>query len=75
VSAYAYPLLIKQLLVTPIAHASRNEIVYRTRARYGYRTLKERVGRLGSALDRLGVKLGNTVPVLGTATPGRKDSS
>ena len=30
-AAYAYPLLIKHLLVTPIAQASPNEIVYRDR--------------------------------------------
>lgn len=28
-SAYAYPLLIKQLLHTPLAHAPEQEIVYR----------------------------------------------
>ena len=63
-TAYAYPLLIKHLLVTPIAHASRCEIVYRDRMRYGYRTLKQRIGRLGSALTSLGVEPGDTVAVM-----------
>jgi fatty-acyl-CoA synthase len=62
--AYAFPLLIKQLLVTPIAQRSRKEIVYRDRLRFGYPTLVERIARLGSALQRLGVGPGSTVSVL-----------
>ncbi|NMV38095.1 fatty acid--CoA ligase [Ralstonia insidiosa] len=61
---YAFPLLIKQLLITPIAQRSRKEIVYRDRVRFGYPKLVERIGRLGSALSRLGVKHGDTVAVL-----------
>jgi fatty-acyl-CoA synthase len=61
---YHFPLLIKQLLVTPIAQRSRKEIVYRDQVRYGYPTLVERIGRLGSALSRLGVGAGSTVAVL-----------
>ncbi|MDR2990932.1 MAG: fatty acid--CoA ligase [Burkholderiaceae bacterium] len=61
---YAFPLLIKQLLVTPIAQRSRKEIVYRDRLRFGYPTLIERINRLGSALSRLGVGQGDTVAVL-----------
>ncbi len=62
--AYAFPLLIKQLLVTPIAQRSRKEIVYRDRVRFGYPQLVQRIGRLGSALSRLGVGFGSTVGVL-----------
>lgn len=62
--AYAYPLLIKQLLVTPIAQRSRKEIVYRDRMRFGYPELVARIGRLGSALSRLGVGHGDTVALL-----------
>jgi fatty-acyl-CoA synthase len=61
---YAFPLLIKQLLVTPIAQRSRKEIVYRDRTRFGYATLIERINRLGSALSRLGIRQGSTVAVL-----------
>ncbi|OYD60244.1 UNVERIFIED_ORG: fatty-acyl-CoA synthase [Burkholderia sp. CF145] len=61
---YAFPLLIKQLLVTPIAQRSRKEIVYRDRIRFGYTALVERINRLGSALSRLGVGEGSTVAVL-----------
>ena len=50
---YAYPLLIKQLLVTPIAQRSRKEIVYRDRLRMDYPTLLERISRLGSARPEL----------------------
>ncbi|CAB3972651.1 fatty acid--CoA ligase [Burkholderia sp. AU30198] len=61
---YAFPLLIKQLLVTPIAQRSRKEIVYRDLARFDYATLIERINRLGSALSRIGVGKGSTVAVL-----------
>ncbi|WP_298622441.1 fatty acid--CoA ligase [uncultured Zoogloea sp.] len=60
---YAYPLLIKQLLHTPLAHAPDQEIVYRDVCRHTYRDLGARIGRLGSALSRLGVGFGDTVAV------------
>ncbi len=62
--AYAYPLLIRHLLHTPLAHAPEQEIVYRDRRRHSYRTLHERIGRLASALAALGVKPGDTVAVM-----------
>jgi fatty-acyl-CoA synthase len=62
--AYNYPLLIKQLLHTPLATASSQEIVYRDRVRYTYREFRVRLGRLGSALTQLGVGLGTTVAVM-----------
>jgi fatty-acyl-CoA synthase len=62
--AYDFPLLIKQLLLTPLGHKTSNEVVYRDRGRYGYPTLRKRIGRLGSALSRLGVKSGDTVAVM-----------
>lgn len=61
---YAFPLLIGRLLETPIAQASRQQIVYGEHLRYGYPTLIERIGRLGSALARLGVGHGDTVAVI-----------
>ena len=63
-SAYAYPLLVKQLLLTPLARAPEQEIVYRELKRYNYRTLKERIGRLASGLASLGVGHGDTVAVM-----------
>ena len=63
-SAYTYPLLIKQLLHTPLASAPDQEIVYRDRFRTTYRGLRERIGRLADALTRLGVQQGETVAVM-----------
>ena len=63
-SAYQYPLLIKQLWHTPLLQAPDQEIVYRDMKRFTYRQLRERIGRLASSLDRLGVGAGDTVGVL-----------
>ena len=63
-SAYAYPLLIKQLLHTPLAIAPDQEITYQGKLRYSYRTLRERIGRLASGLAGLGVESGQTVAVM-----------
>ena len=56
-SAYRFPLLIKHLLDAPMLHAADQEIVYRDRTRLTYRQLGERIGRLASALNKLGVSL------------------
>jgi fatty-acyl-CoA synthase len=63
-SAYNYPLLIKHLLHAPLLHSADQEIVYRDHQRYTYRTLRERIGRLASALSDLGVRPGDTVGVM-----------
>ena len=63
-SAYSYPLLIKQLLHTPLAIAPEQEITYQGRIRYTYRELRERIGRLASGLAGLGVEAGDTVAVM-----------
>jgi fatty-acyl-CoA synthase len=63
-SAYAYPLLIKQLLHTPITQSPRQEIVYRDLQRFTYADLRDRIDRLGSALAKIGVQPGDTVGVL-----------
>ena len=63
-SAYAYPLLIKQLLHTPLATAPEQEITYQGKLRYSYRTLSERIGRLASGLAGLGIEAGQTVAVM-----------
>ncbi len=59
-----YPLLIKQLLFTPLAQAPEQSIVYRDVSRYTYRILRERIGRLASGLQTLDVVHGDTVAVL-----------
>ncbi len=60
-TAYSYPLLIKQLLHTPLANTPDQEIVYRDLVRYDYRTLVSRIARLGSGLE---VTPGQTVAVM-----------
>ena len=59
-SAYRYPLLIKQLLLTPPAQ----EITYQGKLRYTYRTLNERIGQLANVLTGLGVESGQTVAMM-----------
>ncbi len=63
-SAYAYPLLIKQLLHTPLAINPGQEIVYGDTVRFDYRTLQARIGQLAGLLTALGVKPGDTVAVM-----------
>ncbi len=62
--AYEYPLIIKQLLITPLRQYADQEIVYRDQKRFTYRQFGERLARLGSALQRLGVQHGDTVAVM-----------
>src|SRR6516225_8600773 len=63
-SAYAYPLLIKQLLHAPLMQAPKQEIVYRDLRRLTYGELRDRIGRLASALTKIRVRPGDTVGVL-----------
>jgi fatty-acyl-CoA synthase len=61
---YDYPLIIKQLLITPLRQYPHQEIVYRDLRRLTYREFGQRVNRLGSALGRLGVAHGDVVAVM-----------
>ena len=63
-SAYTYPLLIKQLLHTPLLQAPEQQIVYRDLRRLTYTQLRDRIGRLASSLAKIGVRSGDTVGVL-----------
>lgn len=63
-AAYAYPLLIKQLLHAAAATARTQEIVYRDTWRGTYAGFIERIGRLANALQRLGVGEGSTVAMM-----------
>jgi fatty-acyl-CoA synthase len=63
-SAYQYPLIFKQLWHTPSVQAPDQEIVYRDLRRFTYRQIKQRIGRLASALSKAGVVPGDTVGVL-----------
>jgi len=62
--AYAYPLLIKQLLHAPLSHSAEQQIVYRDTRRFSYREFHQRVQRLAHALTRLGVTAGDTVAMM-----------
>jgi fatty-acyl-CoA synthase len=68
-SAYRYPLLIKHLLHAPMTQAADQEIVYRDISRYTYRDLRDRIGRLASALTANGVVRGDVVGVLDWDSP------
>ncbi len=63
-SAYAYPLLIKNLLDTPLIYSPDQEIVYRDQRRYTYKTFNQRVRQLAAMLENLGVRPGDTVAVM-----------
>jgi fatty-acyl-CoA synthase len=61
--SYNYQLLIKHLLHTPLFYAPQQEIVYRDKVRLTYLQLNERIHKLASGLEKLGVKSGDTVCV------------
>jgi fatty-acyl-CoA synthase len=63
-AAYRYPLLIKQLLHTPMLQVPNQQIVYRDLRRLTYTELRHRIGRLASSLEKLGVRPGDTVGVM-----------
>lgn len=57
-------LSIGRLLTSPLANAPDQEIIHSDVMRYDYRGLRDRVGRLGSALSRLGIGQGKVVAVM-----------
>ncbi|MCP3924400.1 MAG: fatty acid--CoA ligase [Desulfobacterales bacterium] len=63
-SAYDYPLLIKNLLDTPLIYSPDQEIVYRDSLRYTYKDFGKRVKKLANMLVSIGVKPGDTVAVM-----------
>lgn len=63
-SAYAYPLLMKQLLVTPINYAPNQEIVYRDLARHTYTEFNRRIRQLAAGMTSLGIGPDDTIAVL-----------
>ena len=63
-SAYAYPLLVGQLLTNALALNADQQITYRGEMRYTYRDFRRRVGQLASALASLGAEHGSTIAVL-----------
>ncbi|MGO4330566.1 fatty acid--CoA ligase [Cupriavidus sp. 2TAF22] len=63
-SAYAYPLLVKQLLINSLSLHGDQEISYRGQMRYTFRDFRRRIGQLASALTSLGAGHGTTVAVM-----------
>lgn len=67
-SAYAYPLLVSQLLVNALSLSPEQEITYQGTTqgttRYTYRAFRGRIGQLASALGALGARHGSTVAVM-----------
>ncbi|MBF0232271.1 MAG: fatty acid--CoA ligase [Desulfamplus sp.] len=63
-SAYNYPLLIKQMLNTPLIYSPDQEIIYRDKFRYDYKSFGKRVSQLASMLREQGVRPGDTVAVM-----------
>lgn len=63
-SAYSFPLLIKNLLITPLSVAPDQQIVYRDQLRYSYSDFNNRVSQLANTLQKLGVEPGHTVAVM-----------
>jgi fatty-acyl-CoA synthase len=63
-SAYAYPLLIRQLWHNPMACNPDQEIVSGLHRRFSYRELRARIGLLAAGLASIGVEPGDTVAVM-----------
>ena len=63
-SAYAYPLLIKQLLHASMLTSPQQEIVSGDLCRYNYLTFNDRIKKLAAGLSAVGVKPGDTVAVM-----------
>jgi fatty-acyl-CoA synthase len=53
-AAHRHPLLFKQLWHAPLLNAPDQEIVYRDQRRLTYRAVRQRIGRLASALANAG---------------------
>lgn len=62
--AFAYPLLIKSLLLAGPRTEPDHEIVYSDRIRYDYRTLLTRIAKLANVLTEAGIGPGDTVAVM-----------
>jgi fatty-acyl-CoA synthase len=63
-SAYEYPLLLKNVLESGVNFVPNQKIVYRDEFEYTYAEMYDRVLRLGAALQQMGVKKGSTVGII-----------
>jgi fatty-acyl-CoA synthase len=63
-AAYDFPLLLKHLLEHGVVWGPHQEIIYRDQHRYTYTNMAQRVLKLASALQELGVQKGTKVGVI-----------
>ena len=63
-SFYNYPLLIKQLLISPLSSNPEQEIVDNENQRYDYKRLNTNIHTLANALREIGIKKGDTIGVM-----------
>ena len=63
-SFYNYPLLIKQLLISPLSSNSEQEIVDNENQKYDYKRLNTNIHTLANALREIGIKKGDTIGVM-----------
>jgi len=63
-SFYNYPLLIKQLLISPLSSNPEQEIVDNENQRYDYKRLNTNIHALANALRETGIKKGDTIGVM-----------
>ena len=61
---YNYPLLIKQLLISPLSSSPNQEIINDDGIGLNYKDLNERICTLSNALNDIGIKKGDTVGVM-----------
>lgn len=60
----SFPLLLKQLWHTPLAHSAEQEIIYRDQLRLTYRQVYARIGKFASALADTGIQPGEVIAVM-----------
>ena len=63
-TAYSYPLLIGQILHTPLSVAADQQIIHADTHQMTYRQFADRVAQLGSALHALGLGHGSVVAMM-----------
>ena len=62
--AHSYQLLIKEILASPLADKSQQEIIHSNIKKYNYPEFANRVGKLANALIELDLNQGSTIAVM-----------
>ena len=71
-SFYNYPLLIKQLLISPLSSNPEQEIVDNENQRYDYKRLNTNIHTLANALREIGIRKGDTIGKVKATVEGGK---